>query len=352
MPKVDQILADMQFGDAVTDHALALRSELRTMGFESDIYAENIHPKLQNSVRAVSDFSGGDCVIHHFAIGSDVNKIVRSLNGVKKVLIYHNITPPHYFEGYNLKSQELCAQARIQLAQCTGVYDMCLAVSEYNRRELEALGFQNTHVLPILYDFSRIGSEADQRILQAYGEGDNILFLGRIAPNKKQQDVIKAFYYYKKTINPAARLFLVGSYLGMEKYLSELIHLTQLLSLKDVYFTGQISYDEMAAFYQVSSVFLSMSEHEGFCVPLLESMYFHLPVLAYASSAVPETLGKGGVLFFEKNYPLIAEMLDKLVQDGGFRSKIIKAQDERMADFEREKVGKQFREWIGGLILK
>ena len=350
MPRVDQILADMQFGDAVTDHALALRAELHAMGCESEIYAENIHPKLQGSVRSIAEFSGGDCVINHFAIGSDVNKIVRSLNGIKKVLIYHNITPPHYFEGYNLKSQELCAQARIQLAQCAGVYDMCLAVSEYNRLELESLRFQNTHVLPILYDFSRIEGEADRKILQAYGEGDNILFLGRIAPNKKQQDVIKAFYYYKTTINPAARLFLVGSYLGMEKYLSELIHLTQLLSVKDVYFTGQVSYSEMTAFYQVSSMFLSMSEHEGFCVPLLESMHFHLPVLAYASSAVPETLGKGGVLFSEKNYPLIAEMMNKLVGEDEFRSKIIKAQDERLTDFDREKVGNQFREWIGELL--
>ncbi len=346
MKRADQILADIQFGDAVTDHAFALQKRLRRLGFESEIYAENIHPSFLSKIKKASDYTEGDLLIHHFAIGSELNEKIKEIKGVKKVFVYHNITPPEFFEGYNLHSQTLCIKAREQLKTLSDTYDMSIAVSEYNCSELRELGFSNLRVLPILYDFGHVSQQFDQDFLSKMKDKKNILFLGRIAPNKRQEDVIKAFYLYHK-ICPESRLFLVGSYQGMEKYLNELVHLTTLLDLQnDVVFTGKVSYEVMTSLYRGADLFLSMSEHEGFCVPLLESMYFQLPILAYSSSAISETLGSGGVLFYEKNYPLIAEMMVQLTHDEGLRKQIIDQQTMRLQQLSEEKIGEQFEKLI------
>ncbi len=346
MKRADQILADIQFGDAVTDHALALQKRLRMLGFESEIYAENIHPSFFSKIKKACDYTPGDLLIHHFAIGSELNETIKEIKGVKKVFIYHNITPPDFFEGYNLHSQTLCMKAREQLKTLSDTYDMSIAVSEYNCSELRELGFSNLRVLPILYDFGHVSEQFDQDFFNKMQDKKNILFLGRIAPNKRQEDVIKAFYLYHN-IYPDSRLFLVGSYQGMEKYFNELIHLTTLLGLEnDVVFTGKVSYEIMTSLYKGADLFLSMSEHEGFCVPLLESMYFQLPILAYSSSAIPETLGNGGVLFYEKNFPLIAEMMVRLTQDEDLRKQIIKQQTLRLEELSEKKIGEQFDKLI------
>ncbi len=346
MKRADQILADVQFGDAVTDHAFALQKRLRMMGFESEIYAENIHPSLLSKTKKASDYTAGDLLIHHFAIGSELNEKIKEIKDTKKVFIYHNITPPEFFEGYNLHSQTLCMKAREQLKTLSETYDMSIAVSEYNCSELRELGFSNLRVLPILYDFGHVSQQFDQDFLNKMKDKKNVLFLGRIAPNKRQEDVIKAFYLYHK-ICPESRLFLVGSYQGMEKYFNELVSLTHLLGLQDdVVFTGKVSYEVMTSLYKGADLFLSMSEHEGFCVPLLESMCFQLPILAYASSAIPETLGNGGVLFYEKNFPLIAEMMVKVTQDEDFRKQIIETQTLRLQQLSEEKIGEQFEKLI------
>lgn len=351
MKRADQILADIQFGDAVTDHAFALQKRLQKLGFQSEIYAVNIHPTLALKAKSVKQYTPGDLLIHHFAIGSELNETIKTIQNTKKIFIYHNITPSDFFEGYNLHSQTLCIQAREQLKTLAGCYDMSIAVSEYNCNELRELGFSNLKVLPILYDFKKISQLYHPQLLSQMKGKKNILFLGRIAPNKKQEDVIKAFYLYHK-LRPESRLFLVGSYQGMEKYLNELMSLVALLGLQnDVVFTGKVSYEVMTSLYKGSDLFLSMSEHEGFCVPLLESMYFDLPVLAYGSSAIPETLGKGGILFYEKNYPLIAEMMIQMTENNEFRSEIIRKQQERLQELSEEVIGAQFEKIIKDLCL-
>ncbi len=342
MKRADQILADIQFGDAVTDHAFALQKRLRQMGYQSDIYAEHIHPLLAGRAKSILEFQPGQIVIHHFAIGSRLNKMMKEFTNCKKVLVYHNITPPAFFEGYNLHSQTLCIQAMEQLKSLCHTYDLCIGVSGYNCAQLREFGFHNLHVLPILYDFQRIDASVDQKFLNKMQGKMNLLFLGRIVPNKRQEDVIKAFYLYQK-ICPNSMLYLPGSYQGMEKYLNELVSLTFLLNLeKKVVFLGKVSYGTMAALYQGADLFLSMSEHEGFCVPLMEAMHFDLPVMAYASSAIPETLGQGGVLFYQKNYPLVAEMMVKLTTDQKLRNQVVVKQRERMNQLEEQKIGQQF----------
>lgn len=329
--RIVQLLADMQYGDAITDNALALKAAIESSGAESDIYAENIHPSLFAKVKNIADYKPADCVIHHFAIGSAVNEFVKKLD-CRKILVYHNITPSHFFEGYNLKSELSCLEARVQLAKCREVYDAALAVSEYNRAELESFGFKNTGVLPILYDYSRAA------VFPRKSKITNILFLGRIAPNKCQQDVIRAFYYYKKYFNKDANLYIAGAYGGMEKYLSELIHLAESLSVKDVYFTGRLSYEQMYRLYSNTDLFLCMSEHEGFCVPLVECMHYGIPILAYSAAAIPETLADSGVLFSRKDYFAVAAMMNEILTNTELKNKIVSSQKNRLKDFSEEKI--------------
>lgn len=341
MRRVDQVLADMQVGDAISNHAFALQQKIHQLGWQGDIYAQHIDPRLLSRVRSIKEYKPQDTVIHHFAIGSDVNQLIKGCRGVRRVLIYHNITPAHFFAGYNLHSYTLCQDARKQLAQMKDSYELCLPVSEYNKQELEELGFSNVHVLPLLYRFDGIWlpkKEATER--------KTILFVGRIAPNKCQQDIIKAFYEYQKNCDASAQLLLVGSSTGMEKYERELRALVKSLGVKRVTFTGKISDEELAMCYRQADLLLSMSEHEGFCVPLLEAMRAGVPILAYASSAIPETLGGAGVLFYEKDYRLVAEMMHEILQNDVLRNGIIEKQYQRLEAFSPERISLSLEEWL------
>ena len=345
MAIIDQILADMQYGDAITDNALAIRDVLVELGHVSRIYAVNIHPRLSDSVIPLDDYSGSDCVIHHFAIGSEVNDFVKNLSVKNKILIYHNITPYEFFSGYNLQSESMCIEARRQLRDCADVYSYALAVSEFNRGELTAIGYRNTDVLPILYNYNKAVRYKRESVTK------NILFLGRIAPNKCQQDVIKAFYYYKKMYCSEANLYIAGSYSGMEKYLNELIHFSESLGIDGVHFTGRLSYEQMYKLYSNVDLFLSMSEHEGFCVPLIECMHYNIPILAYEAGAVPETLGNSGVTFNKKDYVSVAGMMNALITDEQLRNKVIESQTKRLEHFSHDVVSGKLKHVLKNLKL-
>jgi len=349
--RIDQLVSDMRYGDAITDNALMLRDVIAEAGWDSDIYAENIDVRLDADVKRTDEYKPGSCIIHHFAIGGAVNDTVREISGVRKIMIYHNITPAEYFLGYNLTSYNLCLRAREQLKNAYDTYDLALGVSELNRAELEKLGYNNTGVLPVMYDFSRLSAEPDRDYMEKLDDGYvNIMFLGRLAPNKKQDDLIKAFYFYKTLINPGSRLIIAGSYDGMEKYLNELVSLTKILDLQDVNFCGKVSYAQMAALYKRADVFLSMSEHEGFCVPLLEGMYAKAPILAYAAPGIAETLAGSGVLFDKKDYKPVAEMTDALVSKKDFRKAVIKGQTERLTYFNKDDIKTKFLSYVNGVM--
>ena len=206
---------------------------------------------------------------------------------------------------------------------------------------------QKIDVLPILIPYGDYDKTPSQNILDKYGDGrTNILFTGRISPNKKQEDVIKAFFYYKNYMNQDARLFFVGKYAGMEAYYEQLKRYVEVLDLKDVYFTGHIKFDEILAYYRTADVFACMSEHEGFCVPLVEAMYFGVPIVAYDSSAIADTLGNGGILTEDKDPKLVAEIINRLVQDETLRKEIIFRQKEQLKRFEYDKVTSLFSGYL------
>ena len=149
-------------------------------------------------------------------------------------------------------------------------------------------------------------------ILQRYHDDYvNLIFVGRIAPNKRQDDVLKAYHMYKRLYNPKSRLFIVGSYSDEDLYYKEIIQLIERKGIEDVIITGHIPLEEEVAYYKLAHTFVCMSEHEGFCIPLVEAMYFGVPIIAYRSSAVAETLGENGVIVDSKDMNYIAKVINE-----------------------------------------
>jgi glycosyltransferase involved in cell wall biosynthesis len=257
----------------------------------------------------------------------------------RKVVIYHNITSPHFFERFSEELVSITTTGRHEIRLLAEVTDLGLADSEFNRLELVQYGYRKTGVLPILLDFSKYTLPSAQDIIEQYDDDKvNILFVGRITPNKKHEDLIKAFYVYKRFLNQNSRLLLVGKYNQEEAYVKFLRELIDELAIEDVYFSGHVTQQELNTFYKVADVLLCMSEHEGFFVPAVESFYFQLPVIAYNCTAVPYTMGDAGILFNEKRYHEIAEMIQLVVEDNAFRQEILDGQTTRLEHFRKEKI--------------
>ena len=199
---------------------------------------------------------------------------------------------------------KLCFRGRRELTAYIDRCELALGDSEYNRQELEAARVSRHGVLPVVPDFSHL-DVTPERTMAADFDDDwtNVMFVGRVIPNKKFEDVIRAFHVYRTRHNPRSRLLLVGSYGGFEHYLAMLQRLVARLGTPDVHFLGQVTNEELTALYDVADLFLCASEHEGFCVPLVEAFYKRVPVLAYAATAVPATMDGGGVLY-DTNDPL------------------------------------------------
>jgi len=249
-------------------------------------------------------------------------------------MLYHNITPPAFFKAVNPKLARQMEQGREQLLRLRDRVAFAIADSEYNERELHALEYRRTSVVPFPID-QRLDAPPNPELLNKLSSpaGPALLFVGRLVPNKCQDDLIKLLYFYRR-FEPRARLWLVGSAWPLE-YEQWLKSFAADLGLYEaVHFAGHITRpDLLTAYYRAASVYVSMSEHEGFGRPLIESMYLRLPVLAYAEAAVPDTLGEAGLLFRQKNYEALAEVVDLLVRDQVLRARVILRQQQRAANF-------------------
>ena len=251
---------------------------------------------------------------------------------------------------YNPDFAALLRQGRRELALFRDV-PFALAGSAYNRSEMVALGYRRVEVLPyfVLFDelLAAAASPAAQAIVRRFDAGKvNLLFVGRIVPNKRQADLLKAFHYYQALVNPQSRLLLVGSPANAPGYQLEIEIMADVLGLNDVHLAGSVSLQELGGFYRASTVFLSMSEHEGFGVPLLEAMAFDVPVLAYKCTAVPEAMGNAGVMFTAKRYDVVGEALNALVHDQTLRAQVIAGQRRRLMQLMPEEIAGQLRQII------
>ena len=329
-------MAALSYGDAVSNDALAIQALLRAAGHESDIFAEHAHPRMSHRCRRLweyADVSTPDTVcLFHFAIGSGAGRLIFRAPD-RLVVRYHNITPPGFFAAFLPHLARQCHQGRLELRAFAARTELALGVSEFNRRELEAAGFSRTGVLPLPLDLERFPSGPRSPVVRRlFGDGrTNLLFVGRIIPNKRIEDLVRAFAFYQRVFDARSRLLLVGDHWGYEPYLFHLQALVRALGPQEVVFTGQVEDDELRAFYSIASVYVSLSEHEGFCAPLLEAMAFGVPVLAFDAGAVAETLGGAGVLVRDKGPEVVAALVRGLVADAGLRRSVLAGQTRRLA---------------------
>ena len=334
--KIIQVMPTVSFGDAVSNDARAICRVISEMGYKTGIYAENVDSRLRDpyvrKIARMPQINKDDIVIFNHSTGTDLCYKLTKMSG-RKMMIYHNITPPHFFDMYSIKSREVTKYGYQGTEYLSDKIEYVMPVSEYNAKDLRKMGYScPMFVRPILIPFEDYEKEPDRNIIEKYSDGYvNIVFVGRISPNKKQEDVIKAD-------------------IGMERYSRCLKNYAEALMVDDVVFTGQISFRAILAFYRVATVFLCMSEHEGFCVPLAEAMFFKVPIVAYRCSAVPDTLGDSGVLLDSKDEILTAKVIDRIVRDENLRNFIIEKQTERLKDFSYKTVRDEFEKGLNGFI--
>ncbi|PYR90987.1 MAG: hypothetical protein DMF84_18725 [Acidobacteria bacterium] len=342
-------------GDAIGDSARKVRDLLRRMGHDSELFALTIDDELRGDVRPFADPAAarGEVTIFHFALPSPMTEAFAALSGAK-VLQYHNITPAAFFAPYDAGLFRLAALGRRELATLVGLVDLALGDSEFNRQELAALGFGRTGVLPIAVDTERITAAPPRPALERIlGDGlINILFVGRIVPNKKIEDHIRLAELYKRNIDSYYRFIFVGRHDGVPRYYAQIRALiAEFDMLPDrFWFTGPVPDEDLAAFYRWADAYVSLSEHEGFCVPLVEAMAADVPVVAYAAGAVPETLGGAGLLFQPKDLELAAELLGTVVYDREVRTRVLQGQRARLSAFAPAAIEARVRQTIGELL--
>jgi L-malate glycosyltransferase len=355
-PRVHQVLATLGYGDAIGHEVLGIQRVLRGAGYDSEIFVETADPRLEDQTLDYRDLVGNVCasdvLIHHFSIGSHASRTAYALPG-HMVLVYHNITPPEYFVGIHKELVKLCFRGRRELTAYVGRCGLALGDSEYNRLELESLGFPSTGVLPVVPDFSHLDTAQNSLLATNFDdEWTNVLFVGRVIPNKKFEDVIRAFHAYRVRHNRRSRLLLVGSYSGFERYLAMLQSLIARLGTPDVHFLGHVSNEELSGLYDVADVFLCASEHEGFCVPIIEAFHKQVPVLAFAATAVPATMDGGGVLYDTKDPVYMADLMDAVLSDRPIEQAIIASQDAALERLLHRNFGAMLLRYVGDTLRR
>lgn len=348
---VNQWVPAAHKGDAIGDSARKVRDLLRARGHDADVFALTIDEDLRDDVRPFDDPAArrGDATIFHFALPSPMTEAFARVGGTR-VLQYHNITPAHFFAPFAPPLFRLAALGRQELASLAGRVDLALGDSEYNRQELEVLGFGRTGVMPIAVDLARLTGAPPRPALEEVLDDEltNILFVGRIAPNKRIEDHIRLAEHYKRYVDAECRFIFVGRHDVVPRYYAmvrALIERYKMLPDRFV-FTGPVPDEDLATYYRMSDAYVSLSEHEGFCVPLLEAMATDVPILAYASSAVPDTLGGAGVAFFPKDLEYAAELLGSLVFDEEVRERVIAGQRRRVDDFGDARTERELDRWL------
>ena len=348
---VNQWVPAAHAGDAIGGSARRVRNMLRRLGYQSELYAMTIDEELTSDVRPFSDSAAreADLTILHFALPSPMTPAFATLAG-RRILQYHNVTPAPFFARYDPSLFRLATLARGELAGLAGHVDLALGDSEYNRLELEALGFDRTGVFPIAVDTSRVTSPVERPALSRVLDDGlvNFLFVGRIAPNKKIEDHIRLAEHYKRYVDAYYRFVFVGRNDVVPRYYSTIRGLIAEYGLQNdrVVFTGAVPDEELAVYYRHAAVYVSLSEHEGFCVPLVEAMAADVPVLAYSAAAVPDTLGGAGVQFAPKDLEYAAELLGQLAFDDDLRARVVSGQRKRLAHFGDERLSSDIKRLI------
>lgn len=352
---VHQLIDYLAWGDATSNHTRLLRELLRSWGICSEIYVRGCDPRLGKECHPLKEChpESDDWFIYQYSLDSPLTDFALA-HAEHTYLSYHNITPPSFFTTFDPAFAKRLQRAVSDLERMRNLAG-AVSVSHFNCRQLEDLGFAPVCYVPLLFFLDELQTSASgvqgRRLYERLHDGlRNIIFVGRVAPNKRFEHLIYAFHYYQRLIEPASRLLLVGAspHHVYQAYLDMLVDDLNLTGR--VMFIGRMPFNAgFGAYYKAADAFLCLSEHEGFCVPLVESMYFDLPIIAYHAAAVPETMGECGILVTEKRYDVIGELIYNLTSDLALRQQVVQKQRERLADFQRGTLESQIKDWVESL---
>ena len=330
--RVDQILAGYCDGDAISREARGFRTVFREMGFDSDIYApsENISEGMTGDALPLASYDDGEqnALLYHFSIGSEATVAFRRSKS-RKMVRYHNITPAEFFDGFDDGLASRLRAGRGELEEILSLASIVLADSEYNAAEARAVGCPRVEVMELMADLAEV--EPDQRKIDRYDDSlSNILFVGRIVPNKCVEELILAFKWINKVIDAKSRLILVGSEQSCPPYFAMLKMLADRLELDNVCFEGFLNESELVSCYYCADVFVNPSRHEGYGLPLIEAMKYDVPVVARASGGMIEAMGEAGVMFDDLDSAMLGELVAKVMWDNDLAGRVLASQEKRM----------------------
>jgi glycosyltransferase involved in cell wall biosynthesis len=342
--RIDQVLVSASAGDAVTNFARTLRALLRPQ-VKSDIYALYVDEQLDGDILPLREYGTGqranhqrDLLVFHLSIGeAEVTTFVRE-RPERLAIVYHNISPAAPFRPYDPGFADLLDQGRHELNRLRDRAPVVYTVSEYNASELRAIGYRAPQVLPLIVDTGALTLTVPDATITAEmdksGSGPVILAVGQLLPHKRIDFLVDAFYILSTYLIPEAQLLLVGPH-RLEPYHSAIQRQIDELHLERVWVTGAVPTNALATLFRKADVFATASEHEGFCVPLLEAMAFDLPFLARRFTAVPETVGSAGLVVEPDDGPATAaEALATLINDATLRQELVARGRRRLADFD------------------
>ncbi len=337
--RIDQVLPTLAGRDAIGDHALQVRRALRSRGFLSDLYYGDATPDRLDAglpLDRIGDHPpAGRVLLYHLSIGSPIADLL--LDRPERLFVYyHNITPARLLSPWLPQVEVQARKGRSQLHQLASVTEFALAASAFNERELIDAGYRSTTVSPLLLDLERFDGCADPAVAARLAAGraaggTDLLFVGKVAPHKGQADLVKALYAYRTHHDPMARLHLVGGAMdGRYRHAVEL--LASRLGMSDaVEFPGSVTHEELTAYYQGCDVFVCLSAHEGFCVPLVEAMFHGLPIVSWDNAAIRETVAGAGVLLDDTDPVLVGAAIDRAARDDDLRRTLAEGAAVRLA---------------------
>jgi glycosyltransferase involved in cell wall biosynthesis len=347
MPAVHQLLPAAVPYDAITGQAFAWRDLLRSWGRTSEIVSEHVHPDLLGAVhrldRGTQRLLNQGSVVLHYAVWSETAETALRAKGPVG-LCYHNITPGELLREFNPATADMCDRGRAALGVFRGRIDALITPSSFNAAELRDAGIGQATVVPLMLDVP------DAVPRREPSRQPVVLTVGRIVSNKRLEDVIKGFTLYQRHRAPEAYLVIVGSDVGFEGYRHALEVLVARIGARNVFFTGSISSQARDAWYDRADAYISMSEHEGFCAPLIEALAHGVPVVARGAGAVPETLGGAGLVLDGADSPLVAEALHELASSPSTRSALYDAADRRLAELRPDMLGPRLRLALAPLL--
>lgn len=347
---VHQIVPTLSPGDAVGSHTLAVQEVLRSAGLRSEIFSDDVHPSLADRARPLASLppagAAGVALLYQCSIG---NEVVDLLLARPEPLIvdYHNLTPVGQLLRWAPDMAHLVGWGRGQLGELAGRSVLGIGDSAYNAEELVTAGFSRTAVVPILLDVDDLRHPHATRVDRP---GRRWLFVGRLVPNKAQHDLVLALAWHRAVHDPDAELHLVGRD-SAPLYTEALRGLIADLGLEGaVHLAGGVDDRTLTDHYAEADVFVCLSDHEGFCIPVLEAMANDLPVVAYASSALPETVGGGGLLLPSKDPAVVSEAVHRLATDLPLQAAVVRRGAERVASFDRTRTAPRLVQALSSVL--